>query len=163
MSDEQSQALSHADYWNARYATSDGENPTHEWFKSFEALGPFFASRLFGVYDTNAKILHLGSGDSTIPRGLARHGFNNQLCIDFSSVVVKLMSDRDGPEIEWQQADVRNMTTIPDKSIDVAFDKGTLDAMIYGSPWDPPEAVKHNTGQYMDEVCDLHVIVVDDP
>jgi O-glycosyl hydrolase len=24
-------------------------------------------------------------------------------------------------------------------SIDVAFDKGTLDATVFGSPWSPPE------------------------
>lgn len=38
------------------------------------------------------------------------------------------------------------------KSIDVAFDKGTLDAMIHGSPWSPPEEVLENTGKYMNEV-----------
>jgi hypothetical protein len=64
------------------------------------------------------------------------------------------MSTRYGQEngIEWKWADVRNMKDIPDGSIDVAFDKGTLDAMIFGSPWDPPDTVKKNTGQYINEV-----------
>lgn len=53
--------------------------------------------------------------------------------------------------LEWKQMDVRNMD-IPDKSIDVAFDKGTLDAMIHGSPWSPPSEVKENTSKYMKEV-----------
>lgn len=56
------------------------------------------------------------------------------------------------PGIEWKQADVRNMDLLADRSVDVAFDKGTLDAMIYGSGWNPPEEVKDNTGRYMREV-----------
>lgn len=54
--------------------------------------------------------------------------------------------------IEWKSGDVRDLP-VPSNSIDVAFDKGTLDAMIFGSPWNPPEMVKENTGRYMDEVC----------
>jgi hypothetical protein len=44
------------------------------------------------------------------------------------------------------------MESIPSKTIDIAFDKGTLDAMIYGSPWSPPEEVMENTGRYISEV-----------
>jgi hypothetical protein len=53
--------------------------------------------------------------------------------------------------IEWKHADVRDL---PESacSVDIAFDKGTLDAMIFGSPWSPPESVKENAGRYMDEV-----------
>ena len=67
------------------------------------------------------------------------------------------MSSRHGQEkgVEWKWADVRDMKDIPDDSIDVAFGKGTLDAMIFGSPWDPPDTVKENTGRYLNEVCIL--------
>lgn len=54
--------------------------------------------------------------------------------------------------LTWVCEDVRNMPNIESRSIDVAFDKGTLDAMIHGSPWDPPDEVKDNTGRYMKEV-----------
>lgn len=54
--------------------------------------------------------------------------------------------------IEWKRADVRNLEMLADKSVDVAMDKGTLDAMIYGSGWNPPDEVKINTGCYMREV-----------
>lgn len=54
--------------------------------------------------------------------------------------------------IEWVQGDVRRMNMLESGSVDVAFDKGTLDAMIYGSPWDPPGDVRENTGAYMREV-----------
>lgn len=56
--------------------------------------------------------------------------------------------------IEWIQGDVRDMGCIHEKSIDVAFDKGTLDAMIHGSPWDPADDVKDNTARYLREVGD---------
>ena len=54
--------------------------------------------------------------------------------------------------IEWRKEDVRHMDSVPSESIDVAFDKGTLDAMIHGSPWSPPDDVKENTSQYLREV-----------
>ena len=58
----------------------------------------------------------------------------------------------DQPEVEWRCGDVRDMQGIDTASIDVAFDKGTLDAMIYGSPWSPPEEVMENSGRYLKEV-----------
>lgn len=60
---------------------------------------------------------------------------------------------KDIPGIQWQRVDVRDMPTVTTGSIDVAFDKGTLDAMIYGSPWSPPDEVKENTSKYLKEVC----------
>jgi len=85
---------------------------------------------------------------------LLKCGYQNQLCVDFSTVVVELMSKTSAPDagIEWQWADVRHMEEIPDGSVDVAFDKGTLDAMIHGSMWDPPDDVKDNVGRYVNEV-----------
>jgi hypothetical protein len=89
-----------------------------------------------------------------VPQDLAIQGYDNQLCVDFSAVVVKQMSERHAniKGIEWQQMDIRQMDEIPSESIDVAFDKGTLDAMIHGSPWSPPPDVVENTGRYMREV-----------
>ena len=150
--EEESEQLGDPNYWDSRYASSDGKRPTHEWFRTFSALDSFFQSHLLNSYSRYARILHLGSGDSTIPRHLLECGYENQLCVDFSPIVVQLMSARDGPEIGWKQADVRNLDFVPDGSTDVAFDKGTLDAMIYGSPWDPPDEVRENTSRYIDEV-----------
>lgn len=61
--------------------------------------------------------------------------------------------------IEWKWADVRNLEMLADESVDVALDKGTLDAMVYGSGWNPPDEVKVNTGRYMREV---HRVLKDD-
>ncbi len=195
-------ALSHASYWDERYARADDStsDPTHEWFRSFSDLVPFFERHLFTVPgltpEDNPLILHLGSGDSvcastpsstwlffslplawfhllstfysslltstpthspisqTIPVDLAARGYKRQLCVDFSSAVVDLMRARHAAVegVEWRLLDVRDMQGLADRTVDAAFDKGTLDAMIHGSPWSPPQDVRDNTSAYLREV-----------
>jgi hypothetical protein len=64
--DEEGKALATAEYWDSRYAQSNGEDPTHEWFRSYEALEPFFKENLFATKpaESDPKIVHLGTGDS---------------------------------------------------------------------------------------------------
>jgi hypothetical protein len=66
MSAEEAQALGRAEFWDERYAKADGDKPTHEWFRAFDALEPFFTKYLFAERkaETEPRILHLGSGDS---------------------------------------------------------------------------------------------------
>jgi hypothetical protein len=59
---------------------------------------------------------------------------------------------KDKGGISWKVEDVRQMSSIPDNDVDVAVDKSTLDAMLWGSLWDPPDEVKDNTRRYIDEV-----------
>ena len=54
-------------------------------------------------------------------------------------------------ETDWQVMDVRRME-LEDASFDVAIDKGTLDAMLHGSLWEPEDDVKANSKAYVDEV-----------
>lgn len=63
---EEAKAIGTPEYWDVRYAQSDGQNPTHEWVKTFEALEPFLKERLYPVKpaESNPRVLHLGSGDS---------------------------------------------------------------------------------------------------
>jgi len=66
-SSEEAQALGHSEFWDERYAKADSDKPTHEWFRAFNELEPFFKKHLFNKKrddGKNAKILHLGSGDS---------------------------------------------------------------------------------------------------
>jgi hypothetical protein len=78
-SEEEARALGHAYFWDERYAkinaTDDAdEKPSHEWFRGFDALEPFFAKNLFTREEEHGgkgkgegkegRILHLGSGDS---------------------------------------------------------------------------------------------------
>ena len=66
------QALSQASYWDERYSRSDGVRPTHEWFRSFSDLEPFFERNLFSIQGftplDSPLVLHLGSGDSVCMR-----------------------------------------------------------------------------------------------
>lgn len=63
---DEAEALAQPEYWNDRYSKSEGSNPTHEWFRSYRDLQPFFARHLFENFKAqdDPKILHLGSGDS---------------------------------------------------------------------------------------------------
>lgn len=80
-------------------------------------------------------------------------GYTNQTSVDFSQVVIDAMSSKYSSLSQtWLVQDVRALTFEPD-SFDVAIDKGTLDAMIHGSLWDPPEDVIENIGKYVDEVA----------
>ncbi|KAB5580048.1 hypothetical protein GE09DRAFT_1279050 [Coniochaeta sp. 2T2.1] len=100
-------------------------------------------------------VLHLGSGDRVIPAELDNRGYARQLCVDFSPKLVKTMTERhkSRPGIVWEEVDVRDMgNRIAEGSVDIAFDKGTMDVMIHGSPWNPPAEVKDNTARYMSEV-----------
>lgn len=54
--------------------------------------------------------------------------------------------------LDWKVMDVRKLE-MPDASFDVAIDKGTLDAMLHGSLWDPEDDVKANAKAYIDEVA----------
>lgn len=58
--------LSKSDFWDEWYKQAEGSNPTHEWFRTYDALVPFFQKNLFDVKKPEEApcILHLGSGDS---------------------------------------------------------------------------------------------------
>lgn len=49
--------------------------------------------------------------------------------------------------------------TFPSNSFDIAIDKATLDAMLYGSLWDPELEVRRNVGAYVDEVSFLSFLI----
>jgi hypothetical protein len=194
---DEGQLLGTPGFWDDRYKAAsnteqrDLQSPTHEWFRNFSALQPFFSKYLYSrSAEENPRILHLGCGDSvsssylvflmlfflksqaifcgitfsillilarakTVPHDLALKGYTNQICVDFSSTVIDLMKLRyqEQKGIEWVHGDVRDMDNVPSSSVDVAFDKGTLDAMIFGSPWSPPKEVTENSSKYMKEVC----------
>jgi hypothetical protein len=55
-------------------------------------------------------------------------------------------------QTSWRVMDVRDLE-LGTAKVDIAIDKGTLDAFIHGSLWDPPDDVRENVGKYVDEVC----------
>ncbi|KAL7268611.1 hypothetical protein RUND412_008759 [Rhizina undulata] len=139
--------LAFASYWNSRYA-EEGSEKSFDWFKDFQSLKPFFQKHLL---DKEARIVQLGCGNSTLSKDLYNEDYKNQLNVDFSEIIIEQMKAKH-PEMEWVVMDVREMGC-EDGSVDVAIDKGTLDAMLSGSLWDPPEEVRKNTKAYIDEVA----------
>ncbi|CZT45859.1 uncharacterized protein RSE6_06215 [Rhynchosporium secalis] len=80
-------------------------------------------------------------------------GYKHQINVDFSQVVINAMSTKYAAlNQQWSFMDVRKLG-FKVGSIDVAIDKGTLDAFLHGSLWDPPEDVRENVGAYVDQVA----------
>ena len=86
-----------------------------------------------------------------MPQDLLELGFTEQVSVDFSEVVIKQMESR-CPKLRWRVEDVRDLKST-DSSFDITIDKGTMDAMIWGSNWDPPLEVRENIKQYMSEIA----------
>jgi EEF1A lysine methyltransferase 4 len=79
-------------------------------------------------------------------------GHTKQTSVDFSEVVIDAMKNKYAVlDTRWCVMDVRELQLL-DCFVDVAIDKGTLDAMIHGSLWDPPADVRGNVDRYADEV-----------
>lgn len=71
-------------------------------------------------------------------------GYSNQTAVDFSDIVTANMK-KQYPEsrVDWRTMDIRALP-FPNSSWDVCIDKATLDAMLYGSLWDPEPEVRAN-------------------
>jgi len=63
---ESEQELAFPSYWDARCQDYDGDEPSHEWYESFEGLKQVFRKYVLTPKspDTNPRMIHLGSGDS---------------------------------------------------------------------------------------------------
>lgn len=72
----------------------------------------------------------------------------NQTAVDFSEIVTTNMrSQYPSNGTNWQMMDIRALS-FPDDRFDVCIDKATLDAMLYGSLWDPEPEVRANIEAY---------------
>ncbi|KAK5747161.1 hypothetical protein LTR17_000295 [Elasticomyces elasticus] len=149
MAKESLEELAHPEYWDKRYAANDDDAKRYDWLRNFETLKPFLLAHLPGP-ETKPRILHLGSGNSTLPIGLSNLGYKDQTAVDFSATVIENMKAAH-PSIEWREMDIRDLT-FEAESFDICIDKATLDAMLYGSLWDPEEEVRANVKAYVDEV-----------
>jgi hypothetical protein len=89
---------------------------------------------------------------STLRSNLHHFGYPTQTAIHFSSVCVSTMSAPHAfldLHITWLTMNVCTMAF----PIDIAIDKGTLDAMLYGSLLDLANEVKANLKTYLDQVA----------
>jgi ubiquinone/menaquinone biosynthesis C-methylase UbiE len=115
-----------ASYWDDRYARN--QTP-FDWYQSwahlYSLLGPFF--------DGTEIALNIGCGNSPMAVDMGEH-FSAVANIDISSVVIEQMeiAYQDRANLLWFTMDCTALD-FDNEMFDVAFDKGTLDALFCGS------------------------------
>lgn len=76
----------------------------------------------------------LGWGNALISQEMYDDGYEHITNIDISPVVIEDMKERnkDRPNMTWEVMDVMNMT-YDDETFDIAIDKSTIDALLWGN------------------------------
>ena len=85
-----------SEYWDDRFA----QEPSYEWLLTFEEV----AAQMTPFLKSSDKILVVGCGNSNFSADLYDAGFTNVVNIDFSSIVIENMRERnqDRPGMEWK-------------------------------------------------------------
>ncbi|KAJ2782698.1 hypothetical protein H4R18_002124 [Coemansia javaensis] len=138
------------EYWDRRYAQEP--DSAFDWFKTYADLKPLLAER---IGSKDARILMLGCGNSTLSSDMYQDGYEDIVNVDYSAVVIEQMRRRYGHQgrMTWEVMDVRALA-LGDGSVDVAIDKGTLDALMCdgGDVWEPSAELCENVGREVSEV-----------
>lgn len=115
-------------YWDDRYEKQKGK--TFDWLENWETLQPLIEK----LIDKSAKVLILGSGNALFSEEMYNAGYENITNIDISEVWINEMKERnaDKPSMTWEVMDVMNMR-FSDEEFDIAIDKSTIDALMWGS------------------------------
>lgn len=129
---------------------------------SDEDLDAFFSWCLSAHRDARKRFgtLHLGSANCLVQARLRGQQCSAQICVDAGSVVVTAMKrvtkelDLENP-LHWQQIRATDIEFVPDGSVDLVFDSGTLDAMTQGSPWNPIQESLTSIGYYLSHISRL--------
>jgi EEF1A lysine methyltransferase 4 len=67
---DSNEELAHPEYWDQRYSAGDDDAKAYDWLRRFDTIKPFMMEHL-PAPGANAKVLHLGSGNSV---SLVEHG-----------------------------------------------------------------------------------------
>jgi ubiquinone/menaquinone biosynthesis C-methylase UbiE len=122
---EDSPNYGEAAYWDERYTLCP--NP-FDWYQEWDSLdrvlGPFF--------DGSEIVLNVGCGNSRMAIEMGKK-FSTVVNIDISSVVIERMEEenRSSENLLWFVMDCMDMS-FDDEMFDIAFDKGTFDALLCG-------------------------------
>jgi SAM-dependent methyltransferase len=85
-----------SEYWDDRFA----QEPSYEWLLTFKEV----ATQITPFFKSSDKILVVGCGNSDFSADLYDAGFTNVVNVDFSSIVIENMREKnqDRPEMEWK-------------------------------------------------------------
>ena len=110
-------------YWDNRYLDKNQFDWYQEWEDLLQYLEPFF--------NGDELVLNIGCGNSKMSYEMTKTTFKKVISIDFSQVVIDQMKElyRYNNNLEWYTMDCTKMS-FEDKTLDVVFDKGTIDALF---------------------------------
>lgn len=122
-------AYSETDYWNSRY---EREPEPFDWYQPWSRI----KTVVLPIIQTRGKALDVGCGNSPMTAELLADGFDEVTGIDISSVVIRQNQEKfaEEPRLRFICGDVLNMEAIESSSVDVVFDKGTLDSLMCSGP-----------------------------
>ena len=89
---DKSPSYGEASYWEERYEKA-GMEASFDWLESYATLKDHLA--IF-MPSTDVKVLILGCGNAHFGEDLYDAGYENQVNIDISEVVIKQMAERNG-------------------------------------------------------------------
>lgn len=119
-------------YWENRYQLDNPDNfKCFEWYQTFDTL----KEKIIEYLKTTDKILHVGCGTSKFAEELYIEEFKDVVNIDFSENAIQNMLThykKQQVEMNYQKMDVCNMSSFPEKSFNVVFDKALLDTILCG-------------------------------
>jgi ubiquinone/menaquinone biosynthesis C-methylase UbiE len=115
-----------ADYWEERY---EAFPLPFDWYQTWAELQPLIGH----FFNGTEKVLNVGCGTSPMSVDIAPF-FSSVVNIDISSVAIRQMraAYAEHANVSWFVMDCTQMI-FPDGLFDVAFDKGTLDALFCGA------------------------------
>jgi SAM-dependent methyltransferase len=113
------------DYWESRYRK---QTWPVEWYG---LKWSFLKDHLEHVVKPEHRVIHLGSGSSSLPEQMLKDGYRNQIATDISGSVIRTMNRKHSdlaPELVFEVQDALN-PKYPEASFDVVIEKGTLNAL----------------------------------
>lgn len=129
------------EYWERRYST--GDKGAHSdiiddrgvgWLCTYAGPVQETLNAITGG-DRSKVVLNIGCGMDQLSPDIYKDGYTNLLSSDISQHAISEMQEKTAEEMplaKWFVDDVTKMT-LPDESVDIVVDKGTLDAVLIQS------------------------------
>ena len=116
-------------YWDQRYEKG-GVEASFDWLETYENLKDLLEQFMVSK---QIRILILGCGNAQFSEDLYDDGYHNVVNVDISSVVIRLMKERNEerrPDMEYIVMDITDMSEFESNSFDLVIDKSTIDCLL---------------------------------